>query len=138
MLELLAMLMDPFVCHPFVPNEHGAASMQRVCVSLTVSTEIPPENGSFLHDRNAEVGVDEGCGPTCLDRAEIYHKGCHSIPSFQLEHGTRRRCSMVKVRFVMAANPIVNDLEVLAIRMLHIQTCEHGDLVVQLPNSGVC
>lgn len=46
-------------------------------------------------------------------------------------------CSVIKVRFIMAPNPIINHLEMLAIWMLHIQTCEHGDLVVQLPNSGV-
>lgn len=47
-------------------------------------------------------------------------------------------CSMVKVRLIMAADPIVHYLEVLAIWMLYIQACEHGDLLVQLPNSGVC
>lgn len=32
----------------------------------------------YLHDRNAEVGVDEGCGPTCLNRAELWKR---HIPS---------------------------------------------------------
>ena len=47
-------------------------------------------------------------------------------------------CCMVKVRLIMAADPIVHYLEVLAKWMLHIQACEYGDLLVQLPNSGVC
>lgn len=33
---------------PFVPNKHWAASMQSVYISLTISMEIPPEDGSFL------------------------------------------------------------------------------------------
>lgn len=45
---------------------------------------------------------------------------------------------MVKMRLIMATNPIIHHLEVLAIRMLHIQACEYRDLVVQLPNSGLC
>lgn len=28
----------------------------------------------YLHDRNAEVGVDEGCGATCLDRGELWKR----------------------------------------------------------------
>lgn len=31
---------------------------------------------------------------------------------------------MVKMRFIMATNPIIHHLEVLAVWMLHIQTCE--------------
>lgn len=46
--------------------------------------------------------------------------------------------SVVKVRLIMATNPIIHHLEVLAIWMLHIQACEHGDLLIQLPNSGLC
>ena len=30
--------------------------------------------GVYLHDRNTEVGVDEGCGATCLDRAELWKR----------------------------------------------------------------
>lgn len=47
-------------------------------------------------------------------------------------------CSVVEVRFIMATDPVIHHLEVLAIWVPHIQTCEHGDLVVQLPNSGLC
>lgn len=28
----------------------------------------------YLHDRHTEVGIDEGCGPTCLDRAELWKR----------------------------------------------------------------
>lgn len=45
---------------------------------------------------------------------------------------------MVKVRLVMTTNPIIHHLEILAIGMLHIQTCKHRDPLVQLPNNGVC
>lgn len=45
---------------------------------------------------------------------------------------------MVKVRLIMATNPIIHYLEVLAIWMVHIQTCDRGDFLVQLPNNGLC
>ncbi len=32
---------------------------------------------------------------------------------------------MVKVGLIMATNPIIHHLEVFAVWMLHIQTCEH-------------
>lgn len=44
---------------------------------------------------------------------------------------------MVKVRLVMPTNPIVHHLEVLAIWMRHVQSCESGDLLVQLSDSGL-
>lgn len=45
---------------------------------------------------------------------------------------------MIKVGLVVAPDPIVHHLEVLAIWMLHVQTREHGDPVVQLPHGGLC
>ena len=33
----------------------------------------------YLHDRNAEVGVDEGCGSTCLDWAELWKTTFHHL-----------------------------------------------------------
>lgn len=35
---------------PFVPNKHRTASVQRVLISLTISVEVPPEDGSVLLD----------------------------------------------------------------------------------------
>lgn len=45
---------------------------------------------------------------------------------------------MIKVGLVVAPDPIIHHLEVLAIWMLHVQTREHGDPVVQLPHGGLC
>lgn len=39
---------NPTNLNPFIPNKHRAASVQRVLVPLTVSVEVPPEDGSFL------------------------------------------------------------------------------------------
>lgn len=33
---------------PFVSNKYGAASMQCVIVSFTISVQVPPEDSSFL------------------------------------------------------------------------------------------
>lgn len=33
---------------PFVSNKYGAASMQCVVVSFTISVQVPPEDSSFL------------------------------------------------------------------------------------------
>lgn len=45
---------------------------------------------------------------------------------------------MIKVGLIVASDPVIHHLEVLAIWMLHIETCEHGDPVVQLPDRGLC
>lgn len=44
---------------------------------------------------------------------------------------------MIKVRLIMATNPIIHHLQILAIWMCHIQTREHRDLLLQLPSSGL-
>lgn len=74
-----------------------------------------------------------GCSSTHID-----HERCHPIAGFQLEDGTGRRCSVVKMRFIMAADAVIHHLQVLAMRMLHVETCQHGDLVVQSANGGLC
>lgn len=38
----------------------------------------------------------------------------------------------------MAADAVVHHLQVLAMRMLRIETCQHGDLLVQPANGGLC
>lgn len=42
------------------------------------------------------------------------------------------------MRLIMAADAVVHHLQVLAMRMLRIETCQHGDLLVQPANGGLC
>ncbi len=44
---------------PFIPYKHGAASMQGVLISLTISVEIPPEDGSFLSGEKKHKSLSE-------------------------------------------------------------------------------
>lgn len=88
---------------------------------------------SFAKQELKPAQEPSGCSSTHID-----HEGCHPIAGFQLEDGTGRRCSMVKMRFIMAADAIIHHLQVLAMRMLHIETCQHGDLLVQSANGGLC
>lgn len=38
---------------PFVANKHRAASMEGVIIPLTISVEIPPEDGRFLQSKES-------------------------------------------------------------------------------------
>lgn len=68
----------------------------------------------------------------------IDHEGCDPIAGFQLEDRTGGRRSVVKVRFIMATDAVIHHLQVLAMWMLHIETCHHGDLLVQSANGRLC
>lgn len=88
---------------------------------------------SFAKQELKPAQAASGCSSTHID-----HEGRHPIASFQLEDGTGRWRSVVKMRFIMAADAVVHHLQVLAVRMLHIETCQHGNLLVQPANGGLC
>ena len=60
----------------------------------------------------------------------------NKIDGKECQRSTHR--SVIEVRLIMATNPIIHHLEVLAIRMLYVQACDCGDPLVQLPYGGVC
>lgn len=88
---------------------------------------------SFVKQELKPAQEPSGCSSTHID-----HEGCHPIASFQLEDGTGWRRSVVKMRFIMATDAVIHHLQILAMRMLHIETCQHGDLLVQSANGGLC
>lgn len=88
---------------------------------------------SFVKQELKPAQEPSGCSFTHID-----HDGCHPIAGFQLEDGAGRRRSVVKMRFVMAADAVIDHLQVLAMWMLHIKTSQHGDPLVQSANGRLC
>jgi hypothetical protein len=123
--KLLPAFMNPKIGHPLGAGQHGAGGVPRHVVALAVGVQVVPERRRALPGPEGNPQTGKHRGAPQLHVRGIHEEGGDAIACAEAGEGVLfLAAGKVKVWLVVAADPVVGHLQLLA--GLHIQAGQLG------------